>query len=584
MTFEDTSFWKAFTLRKDLGIFQSNALSLFALQLKFGIEDISLVGLTSITEGSDDKKADMVYIDPEAGYAVIIQSYMSEKHRDEAPANKASDLNTAVSWLLSPHIDTLPLSIKSHAKELRSSIESGDIQTLYIWYVHNLPESKNVKNELKTVEITALAAIKSILSGGGNIEVQSLEVGVSTIEELYTSISTPILVTDEFSIQIEGGFRIRNTTWEAFVTSIPARWLYELFHKYGTKLFSANVRDYLGSRNVDKNINYGIKETAKDNPSHFWVYNNGITALVNDFVVRKEGDNTLIILNGISIVNGAQTTGAIGNLEDLPDEDALVQVRFITCTDTNTLQNIVKYNNSQNKITAPDFRSKDGVQRRLLDEFKDIPNIEYLPRRGGHQDIIQRKQNTLPSITAGQALAAFHKDPYVAYNEKTHIWESDSLYSKYFNEQTTAKHIMLACSLLRTVENKKLFLMNKSKIETLTGFEGDQLSFFRERGSILLLTSAISRSLEIFLNQPTPNLFSISFKENISMEKGMEIWAPIVEISSSFTSHLLTGMSDGLKNRTNVESAIKTFQGLISSTKDANSKIYSTLAKEVVVG
>ena len=49
------------------------------------------------------------------------------------------------------------------------------------------------------------------------------------------------------------------------------------------KLFSANIREYLGSRRTDKNINNGIKKTAQDQPSDFWAFNNGVTALVHDF-------------------------------------------------------------------------------------------------------------------------------------------------------------------------------------------------------------------------------------------------------------------------------------------------------------
>ena len=56
-------FDKAFTSRDDLKKFGSDSLLLYALQLKFGIEDIILVASNSLTDGSDDKKADLVYID-----------------------------------------------------------------------------------------------------------------------------------------------------------------------------------------------------------------------------------------------------------------------------------------------------------------------------------------------------------------------------------------------------------------------------------------------------------------------------------------------------------------------------------------
>lgn len=576
------SFWEAFTSRDDLNQFGVDALLLFALQLRFGIEDIGVVASNSLTEGGDDKKADLVYIDSEVGHAVIAQTYVSrDMDKKEAPANKASDLNTAVSWLLSRPINELPQGIKPHAEELRQVIEDRAIKTINIWYVHNLPESANVKNELMTVEYRAREAIKANFPTYDDIGIQALEVGIHTLEEWYKSISTPILVSEEFTIPISGGFEISDTDWKAYVTSIPAKWLYEQFQAYKTNLFSANVRDYLGSRNVDENINNGIKDTAHSDPGHFWVYNNGITVLVHKFEERKHADKLGIYIKGFAIVNGSQTTGAIGNLDKPPDDNARVQVRFITCNSPDTVYDIVKYNNSQNRITAPDFRSTDKIQTRLITEFGGIPDVIYMPRRGGHEDAIKRRPNVLPSVSAGQALAAFQGDPGIAYHEKTHMWEDDNLYSRYFNSATTAKHIVFAHSLLKSVERKKIDLWNKSKANSLTEIEERQLEFFRKRGSTFLMASAIARCLELILNVPIPNSFRIAFKSNLSPEGAVNRWSSIVEAVSVFTAPLIEGLSDGFKTREIVEKAIQTFQSLVASTKQANITIYSGFSEDV---
>lgn len=582
MDTKGSPFWAAFESRDDLKQFGVDALLLFALQLKFGIEDISVVASNSLTEGSDDKKADLIYIDSESGHAVIAQAYMSEDmSKREALRNKASDLNTAVSWLLICPISELPMSIKSHAEELQQAIKDGAIETIFIWYVHNLPESQNVQNELTTVEHAAISAIQSKFSGCGEIKIQALEVGTTTLEEWYKSISTPILVTDEFTIPVSGGFEIGEADWRTYVTSIPAKWLYEQYQSYGTKLLSADVREYLGSRRVDKNINYGIKQTAHDDPEHFWVFNNGITALVHEFEERKRDGEREIYFKGISIVNGAQTVGVIGSLDTPPDDKAKVQVRFITCNNVRTVRDIVRYNNRQNNITPPDFRSGDPIQTRLLKEFGDIPFVEYLPRRGGCEDVIKRRPNALPSVTAGQALAAFHGDPGIAYHEKTHMWEDDTLYASYFNERTKARHIIFAYSLLKAVERKKLDLWNKSKNNSLIEIEKDQLHFFRKRGSTFLMASAIARCLEIFLNKQISNLFSMAFRSNLSPEEATKRWSSIVEPASAFTEPLVEGLSDGFKTHDTVDKAIQTFQSLIAATKQANAKIYSEFTKQV---
>ncbi|MBN1367963.1 MAG: AIPR family protein [Dehalococcoidales bacterium] len=573
------SFWNAFISKDDLKPYGADSLLLFALQIRYPIEDISLVASNSLTEGGDDCKADLVYIDSESKRAIIAQTYVCEDMtKQSAPANKASDLNTAISWLLSRPIGEVPERIKSHAQELRKVIIEGNIKQLHFWYVHNLPQSLNVSNELKTVEHSALTAIKANFTGHEDIEVIGLEVGISTLEEWYLFTSTPIVITDEFVLSISEGFEITDADWKAYVTSIPAKWLYELYKKYNINLFSPNIRDYLGSREVDYNINNGIKKTAGNDPSHFWVYNNGITVLVNSFKEERNGDNVELRINGFGIINGAQTTGSIGTLDKMPQENAQVQTRFVKCDNPDTLDNIRKYNNSQNKITAPDFRSHDKIQTRLVEEFKKIPNIEYLPRRGGHADIIRRRPNALPSVTAGQALAAFHGKPDIAYHEKTRMWEDNLKYDSYFNDHTTARHIVFAYSLLNACEKKKLELWTKHKNASILQFEKDQLEFYRARGSTFMVTTAISSSLEAIIDKPIPNLFDIIYKNNISLDEATNNWVPIVKIASSFAADLSIGLADGFRADEPVRKALSEFQQKMAAIRDANAEIFSAFA------
>ena len=195
-------FWPAFTSRTDLQSYGSSALLLFALQMKFNIEDIATVASTSLTEGGGDKKADLIYIDSESGNAVIAQSYFTQKTLDkngkpikEAPANKASDLNTAVPWLLCAPIEELPSELRAHAEELRQEINEKTIERLHIWYVHNLPESKNVNKEISRVGETAKSIIQSYFQDT-HIDILPLEVGINILEEWYQFGLTPILVSD----------------------------------------------------------------------------------------------------------------------------------------------------------------------------------------------------------------------------------------------------------------------------------------------------------------------------------------------------------------------------------------------------
>jgi len=567
------NFLIAFNKRKDLKKYD-NPLALFALQLFFGIEDIETIGADDIiVDGPDDGAIDFVHVDAEKKFAVIGQEYFAIGKRLVPHSKKVRDLSSALALLLRVPIEKVPEKVRSSAEKLRRAVADKEIETLHIWFVHNLSGSKNVQQELRTAEANAKALV------GNNIEVRCLEVCAEEMEKKYNSVSTPILIKDTFELPLlTKGMFIKQGDWKAFVTSVPLKWFYEQFKRYGTDLFSANVRDYMGIvKKADKNINRGIQDTAGNDPLHFWIFNNGMTALVNKFEITK---NKNLKFQGISILNGAQTTGAVGNLQKIPKKTALVQVRFVECIKEKTVVKIKRYNNSQNKIEAPDFRSNDLIQNRLKKEF-NLTDINYLPRRGGVEDFVTRKANSLPSISAGQVLAAFHMRPDTAYHEKTKIWEDDNLYMQYFNTLTTAKHIVFAYSLFEAVKDKKLSLARKNKKNELKKIEQDQLSFFQTRGSIFLLTAAISNCLETFLDKTIANKFRLVFNKNKSLKEAVAEWMPIVEISSQLSSNLMGGFSEGAIRREKADEAIKKFSQLVAATQGNNKVIFSKFARSV---
>lgn len=137
---ESPTWLAAFRARTDLASYGDNALGLFALAIRFRIEDLESVAANSITDGSDDKKCDIVYVDKDNGIAVVAQCYMATSPKDAAPSNKASDLNTALSWILQRPLNELPERIRSSAEELRATLKKGQITELNLWYIYNLDQ------------------------------------------------------------------------------------------------------------------------------------------------------------------------------------------------------------------------------------------------------------------------------------------------------------------------------------------------------------------------------------------------------------------------------------------------------------
>jgi hypothetical protein len=570
--------------RTDLTKYGDNALLLFTLQLRFEIEDIDAAATNSLTDSPNDKKCDLVYVDKESQIAVIAQGYFCNKTAlpTEAPANKASDLNTAVTWLLSTPVDELPTQLlRSAAFELREALQNNELSSIEFWYSHNLPESINVRNELDAVTRNAQNTIRQNFPQCANINISGLEIGITATEDLYKSLTTPILVSDKLTVSASKGFDISASDWRAFITTIPAEWLYNLFRQYESRLFSANIRGYLGSRNADANINNGIKQTAKDDPEHFCVFNNGITAITHNF--EYDDPNQLLEVTGISIVNGAQTTGAIGNLPSCPSPEVRVQARFIVCSNPSTIKSVIRYNNSQNKVEAPDFRSNDSIQSRLVIEFNSIPDSEYLGgRRGGSEDVIRRRSSLLPSSTVGQALTAFHGDPLNAYNRKSDIWKSNSLYDRVFNSKTTAKHIVFVYSLHESLDDIKRELSEKKRSGSITGAESSQLDFFLNRGSTLVAITAVAACLEVLLARQIPDLFKLSFG-SISSTNAKLIWRDVLVPIIALISQLAPAVENGIKGQSSTSATISTFRSLVDATKVPNATIYETFKEKVEI-
>ena len=120
---EAFSFIGAFQSETVLKNYGNNALLLFAVGLHLGVEVLVSFATDSLTDSPNDKKADIIYLNEAEGIACIAQGTVAvDWGKREAPANKASDLNTAVAWLLQQSIDEIPETIRGHAKLLRDGL------------------------------------------------------------------------------------------------------------------------------------------------------------------------------------------------------------------------------------------------------------------------------------------------------------------------------------------------------------------------------------------------------------------------------------------------------------------------------
>ena len=234
-----------------LNTYGNNALLLYALELRFEIADIFSVAGDALTDGGEDKKCDLIYIDQDTGIAVIAQGYMKQKVQegDLAPENKASDLNTAAAWVFSQEPESVPERIRDQVRELQNAIKDDLVSTVYFWYVHNLNEKNNpkVREELTAMQINSNAAVKTLFPEN-KVDVFAIEVGNETIEKWYNASSSQITVVEKMTVDtVKKGFELVGDKWKAYVTAVTADWVKEQYCRYNDDIFSGNPRTYLGS-------------------------------------------------------------------------------------------------------------------------------------------------------------------------------------------------------------------------------------------------------------------------------------------------------------------------------------------------
>lgn len=243
-------------------------------------------------------------------------------------------------------------------------------------------------------------------------------------------------------------------------------------------LFGQNLRESLETKSKTYK---DMKETIDNVPEKFWYYNNGITIIAEEFNALKVGEVDNLELKNFSIINGAQTTSALGTYlknaimdKEKDKEEQLkkvfVSTRILEINDPEFRDNIAIYNNMQNPITTRDMVSNRIEQKKLAKWLweGDKPNIYVEIRRGAkkpsqpriypHQDITNEKLAQL-------AFAAFLKSPYLAKDKKKSLFNNDFTQDEFIINADY--HKLFFYSEDTTKENGILFRKTKNEIDEL---------------------------------------------------------------------------------------------------------------------
>lgn len=545
------------SLIKSLG--EGNAHMIWALALYLEESDFDALASEALTDGNDDKKIDFVYLDRVSERVVFAQGYYAKTGHESAPSNKASDLNTAAAWLFSGDPAHVPAQLRPVLSECRAALDDGEVKTIELLYVHNLPESVNVAKELNT----AREYLRKSLGGNDTTTVIARELGSSRIEHLFATQESHIAVKDEILCPALPTLTEKGPDWDAGVFSVPGVWLHELFETHGDALFSANYRGFLGITKRRK-INTEIRSTAEGRPQDFWVYNNGITLLTLGMKPVKDGTR----LTGVSIINGAQTTGSIGSVDaDRHDLKAVrVLCRVIQCQSSERISDIVKYNNTQNEIRTWDQYANDAEQVRIEKEFADLGK-QYSRKRGFHA----KAENIIGIEEVAQPLLAFQSRFQDANRSRNIVFERAPQYKLAF-EGRKARHILFVHALSRAIDARRIDLKEKSTAGKIISVEEDQLKLLRNLRFKYFLISVVAKCLEPVLNAKVSVDtvgFSSEAAKNQTIIELVAAWVPVVETLLSLVATQVTAerLPDELREEGIVDRIARAVSGIVYASK-----------------
>lgn len=419
-----------------------------AMCLNFAADTDPVAACAAITDGFNDNGIDAVWFDIDERVLYLVQSKWNEQHTGGIDNASILAFSRGVKDLLNGRFERFNDKFQRRRREIDQAINSALKVSLIIGYSGSaaFPEMcrESMEDLANDIDDTRDIISYSIVS-------QHMLHGRILLGAQGAAISAPLTLLHWG--QTEVPFR-------AYYGQVAASDLVDIHLKFGHKIFSKNIRMFLGQ---ESSVNRGICSTVEANPELFWFFNNGVTVLANRIRRRPAGgvarDAGTFDCDGLSVVNGAQTVGSLSTLNPshrIQLEQAKVLVRLISLENTpdGFSSSITRNNNTQNRIDSRNFVSLDPEQERIRAEFS-IDNIDYEYRQG---EIEQNSPNRLDLVEATIALACTDNDvslPVIAKREIGKLWEdiTRAPYRRIFHAGRTSDEIWRRVTAFRRTDS-----------------------------------------------------------------------------------------------------------------------------------
>jgi hypothetical protein len=340
----------------------SRSLAAYAIVGICGIDDA--IAASAVTDGSDDGGIDSLFFDRTQNRLVLVQAKF--KRTGAAPSQEET-LKTinGIKALLARRFNEFNQAFRDRLDEIEEALDTAGvrIEVVLVFLGENLgPHATNDLNAL-CAEVNRLSLLMSWRL-----------TGLSTVHGWLVAEQTPRVVNDHITLE---NWAAITQPRKAVYGQISAVSLAQLVTAHGKALFERNIRHYLGSVGV----NTAIEMTVRRSPGDFFYLNNGLTAVAA--AIRPAAGTPAQCafgLTNLSIVNGAQTAGAIANAALVgaiaPDAKVLITIIEIGGGADDIGLRITRARNHQNVVRGVDFAALDANQERLRRELA-VVGITY---------------------------------------------------------------------------------------------------------------------------------------------------------------------------------------------------------------
>lgn len=417
-----------------------------------------------ITEGTNDYSCDIIFPTKDSqGKKIfyIVQSKWTQKKRTETQI-KRTDIKIALDDFRLVLSGNKPSSQndkfnKQYTDLQKHLAENGKVKFLILTLAAHNPKAEShlqtFEEEHHPIEVIDIHKLKR-----DYIEVHYKKIQpANPLEYSYDPEEEEIKLPIE-QLTRKGNYTKISKPFEGYILLVRPKTIYQLFEKYGFKLFFKNVRNPL----LQSDYNKELVRTMTENPSSFWYYNNGLTAISYILPERINPVAQSITITGLQIINGAQTVYAVYQAykqasvsrKRIMNKEGLLTFRLLKSGGKDFDLKVTRYTNTQNPMEDRDFWANDPTQVRLQEESFQT-NYWYEKRRGEFREVPENVNIISNRDYALAYLATYLQQPHLAVKTilaninngidlifKSHKEHPDGLYEVVFNEKTDFNHML----------------------------------------------------------------------------------------------------------------------------------------------